>query len=462
MELQIGESAKVDGQEKYWSGENYEWQSKEQHEKLKEEGKFKFGAQALDRIQSSAVNAIGGENLVKMAQGFSAVSEPLSKVLKFNPQLSGLYQAQENVGELTSQASGAASDALNVDKRITDTAAVAAEAFLTGGGPGAVKRAGGKVLQAVDDLIPQQQLQMQLVGATNAGSFARQQMDRLMPPTVMKAVTTTNREVLDTVGVKTGDNIITPEQGKRLIKRSSEIENKKGAISRINEDIEALRELKGDPKNLQKYINESDDFLKSYWESEGGDVDKIIRRLTNAKERAQPALSQAQSNVGPFAKEGDFQQWYKTIAGKNARSAEAKARGIKQVLQEHHLFPKGISAAYFDAMDRLIAQGRAKADDLVLMFEYAVKKGRTPGDYKVNIKNLPPEPHGTLHNQGFRTKGYKAELPKSDYVNQLKDVKDVDDLMQRWVDVLDDDVAYQMDTAQIWEDMGKLIAETQK
>ena len=184
MELQIGESAKVDGQEKYWSGENYEWQSKEQHEKLKQEGKFKFGAQALDRIQSSAVNAIGGENLIKMAQGFSAVSEPLSKVLKFNPQLSGLYQAQENVGELTSQASGAASDALNLDKRITDTAAVAAEAFVTGGGPGAARRAGGKVMQAADDLIPQRQLQFGLAGATNSGSVSKELMQNVMPITL--------------------------------------------------------------------------------------------------------------------------------------------------------------------------------------------------------------------------------------------------------------------------------------
>jgi hypothetical protein len=164
-QLQIGESARVNDQEKFWSGENYGWQSKEQHDKLKEEGKFKFGTQALDRIQSSAVNAIGGENLVKMAQGFSAVSEPLSKVLKFNPQLSGLYQAQENVGELTSQTSGAVSDALNVDKRITDTAAVAAEAFLTGGGPGATKRAAGKLMQATDTLM-QPNLKYSLAGAS--------------------------------------------------------------------------------------------------------------------------------------------------------------------------------------------------------------------------------------------------------------------------------------------------------
>ena len=243
MELQIGENARVDGQEKFWSGENYGWQSKEQHDKLKKEGKFKFGAQALDRIQSSAVNAIGGENLTKMAQGFSSVSEPLSKVLKFNPQLYGLYKAQEGVGELTSQASGAVSDALNVDKRITDTAAVAAEAFLTGGGPGATKRAAGKLMQAADTLV-QPKLTYSLAGVSgDMGS-------------VMKAVTTTNPDILGGVrgGIKTGDDLMTPEYAKRRIERSMEIEKKKQSLTSLDENLQALGELKKDPANLETYI----------------------------------------------------------------------------------------------------------------------------------------------------------------------------------------------------------------
>ena len=183
-QLQIGESARVDDQEKYWSGENYGWQSKEQYDKLEQEGKFKTGTQALDRLQSSAVSAIGEENLAKMGQGFGFVFGNLEKVMKFNPSLSGLYKAQESVGKLTDQASGAASDALNLDKRITDTAAVAAEAFVTGGGPGAARRAGGKVMQTVDDLIPQRQLNFGLAGATNSGSVSKELMQNVMPITL--------------------------------------------------------------------------------------------------------------------------------------------------------------------------------------------------------------------------------------------------------------------------------------
>ena len=448
MELQIGEDARVDGQEKFWSGENYGWQSKEQHDKLKEEGKFKFGAQALDRLQSSAVDAIGGENLVKMAQGFSAVSEPLSKVLKFNPQLSGLYQAQESVGELTSQASGAASDAFNVDKRITDTAAIAAEAFLTGGGPGATKRAAGKLMQAADTLM-QPRLNYSLAGIS--GDMGN----------VMKAVTTTNPDILGGVrgGIKTGDDLMTPEYGKRLIERTKEIEAKKGSIESLDENIEALTELKSDPKNLEKYISTASDYVQSKWAETGGDVDYIIKRLKAMRKKAQPSLSQSQSNVGPFTKEGDFQKWYDTTAGKAVKTAEEKAQTIKVALEQHHLFPKGISAAYFDKMDQLIAAGKAQADDLIAMFEYAVNKGKTPGDYKINLKNMQKPPHNEMHTI-LRKQG--DELSKGRYQKDLKDVNNVDDLMARWVEMLDDEVSYNIDTANIWEDMGKLIGDIQK
>lgn len=163
-QLQIGSSARVNDQEKYWSGENYGWQSKEQYDKLEQGGKFKTGAQALDRVQSSVTNAIGEDNLAKMGEGFGFVFGNLEKVMKLNPSLNGVFNLQNKVGELTDKASSVASDALNVDKRITDTAAVVGEAFLTGGGPGAARRAGGKLMQAADNLVPQQGLRFGLAG----------------------------------------------------------------------------------------------------------------------------------------------------------------------------------------------------------------------------------------------------------------------------------------------------------
>ena len=42
--------------DKYWSGENYGWQSKATHDKLKQEGKFRAGTQEIDRVVSSGMN----------------------------------------------------------------------------------------------------------------------------------------------------------------------------------------------------------------------------------------------------------------------------------------------------------------------------------------------------------------------------------------------------------------------
>lgn len=102
---------------------------------------------------------------------------------------------------------------------------------------------------------------------------------------------------------------------------------------------------------------------------------------------------------------------------------------------------------------------KAQPDDLIAMFEYAVNKGKTPGDYKVNLKNMQKPPHNEMHTI-LRDQG--DELPKGRYEQNLKDVDSVDDLMERWVDMLDDDVSYNIETADIWEDMAKEIADIQK
>ena len=316
-------------------------------------------------------------------------------------------------------------------------------------------------LRSINRVGPPPTLNFGLAGATNTGSVVRQQMDEFTPPTVMEAVTTTNKEVLGNVrgGIKTGDDLMTPEYGKRLIERAAEIEARQGSIESLDESIKALTELRSDPKNLEKYISTASDYVKSKWSETGGDVDYIIKRLKAIKKKTQPALSQAQSNVAPFAKEGDFQRWYDTTAGRAVKTAEEKAQAIKVALEQHHLFPKGISAAYFAKMDQLIAAGKAQPDELIAMFEYAVNKGKTPGDYKVNLKNMQKPPHNEMHTV-LRDQG--DELPKGRYEQSLKDVDNVDDLMARWVDILNDEVGYNIDTAEIWEDMGKLIADTQK
>ena len=56
MAPQIGQRATLGGKSVIWSGENYGWQSPASHKKLEQQGKFKLGTQAIDRLGNAIVN----------------------------------------------------------------------------------------------------------------------------------------------------------------------------------------------------------------------------------------------------------------------------------------------------------------------------------------------------------------------------------------------------------------------
>jgi hypothetical protein len=286
--------------------------------------------------------------------------------------------------------------------------------------------------------------------------------------TLTGVVSATNPRILNAVGVKRGAEMFdnTGAQGKQLINRTKNIEDYKLSISIKNDEMTTLRELRGDPKNLKTFIDNSSADLQKYWKSEKGDVDKIIYRLSEQKKTAQEALSQAQSNVLPFVspKEAERIQDFKNVnyfrkkIGLEAKAAEQTARKIKGFLEQHHLFPKGMSAAYFGKMDELIEKGLATKDDLILMAEFAAVKGRRAGDIKANLLNMQRTPHNRMHTE-LRAMG--AELNKTDYQRLLKDVDNVDDLLDRWADLfepgIEGDAVYNAAVAELWEPMDELL-----
>jgi hypothetical protein len=281
-------------------------------------------------------------------------------------------------------------------------------------------------------------------------------------------VTATTPRILRAVGVGPGANMFdkTGAQGKQLINRTKKIEDYKLSISIKNDEMTTLRELRGDPKNLKTFVDNSSADLQKYWKSEKGDVDKIIGRLSDQKKNAQEALNQAESNVLPFVspKEAERIQDFKNVnyfrskIGLEEKAAEQTARKIKGYLEQHHLFPKGMSAAYFGKMDELIEKGLATKDDLVLMAEFAAVKGRRAGDIKANLLNMQQTPHNRMHTE-LRAMG--AELGKTDYQRLLKDVDNVDDLLDKWADLfepgIEGDAVYNAAVAELWEPMDELL-----
>jgi hypothetical protein len=306
---------------------------------------------------------------------------------------------------------------------------------------------------------PPPSLQVNLAGVGNLDSFVGPRMQQLQPPTVMEAVTTTDPEILRGVrgGIKTGADLSSPAQTKQFIKRNKVIEQKKLRVSELNEQLTALRELEKDPKNLQIYLNDNPE-VKDIYNRKEGDMTEVYESLNNRKTDAQEALSQAQSNVLPFDKEGPNQSFFRTKQALDEKKLEQSARAVKGFLEQHHRFPKGISAAYFDKMDDLISKGLAEKDDLIAMAEYAANQGRRTGDVRSNLLNMAKGPHNELHTI-LRKQG--AEIPKSAIENDLKKINNVDELMRQWKEVLAGDAVYNMETAAVWEPLDNLLKEIQ-
>ena len=273
---------------------------------------------------------------------------------------------------------------------------------------------------------------------------------------VMEAVTATDPEVLSKVGVQTGADLMDKTQGKRYIRRNKLIQKSEASIETLNDQIGSLMELKGDTKNLTKYLDNNPELKDLYGRYAGrkDQFEKTINRLREQRKNAQETLSRQQSNVLPEDVDNPF--FFRTTKGIAAKKAQEIKEGVTGYLEQHHLFPKGASAAFMGKMDELISKGVAEADDLVLMAQYAKKRGMEAGDYKANMLNMRTIPHNEMHTV-LRELG--EEPSKSFLQNQLKDVKSVDELLVKWKEFLDDTASYNIETAKTWEPLDNLLKE---
>jgi hypothetical protein len=66
MARPIGSKSTLNGKSVLWAGDNYGWQSPGSYKNLEQQGKFKVGAQAIDRL----VSGVASSNPIKTIQGF--------------------------------------------------------------------------------------------------------------------------------------------------------------------------------------------------------------------------------------------------------------------------------------------------------------------------------------------------------------------------------------------------------
>ena len=126
--------------DKYWSGENYGWQSKATHDKLKQEGKFRAGTQEIDRVVSSGMNW-ATQNMPGVVSAVSsglqavggAVTFTAQKIKESSPVGEAVVKGVGSALDLYDQGVEFVSEKTNIDKRLVGLAGDAAIGAATGG-----------------------------------------------------------------------------------------------------------------------------------------------------------------------------------------------------------------------------------------------------------------------------------------------------------------------------------------
>lgn len=260
------------------------------------------------------------------------------------------------------------------------------------------------------------------------------------------AVTLKNPKILKPLGLETGDEIVDAAQAKFNTKRLQKIEQAASKELTAKEAIQNLKDTYG--KKPSKAENEL--------------VYRMFSRAEGALGRAKEDLSRAQSNV--FA---DKDVYFRSTPSKKAKAVEIINRrtyrkipnNVSIQIDEHHGFPKGMSAALFDRMDQFIAKGVADPDDLLVMAKHAERKGALAGDCKSNMINLVKKPHDELHNY---LKNSGDELSKKQWIDVARKAETPDDLLIIFDDLLDRNVIPNLETAKIWQPLSDLIEDIQK
>lgn len=385
-----------------------------------------LGKETVDTIEDVAGQVAQVPGIKQGLQLIGGAARWVDETMTQDQGIGGqLYRSYQTLKTTSEQRFGDLAEDLGIDPRIGSFAGGEVVDALTTAGLGSVAR---KATAVVDTLPPgNMSPQVAMAGAST----------QMVPkPTkggmVLEAITATDTEVLGVAGRKTGETIASTAQLKVLTKRKSEIQKYENKLVTLREELAEAVEFGEPPKVL----------------------DDIRDKIGDAEEM----LSRRQSNV--LIPDSDDPLWYKTSKSKAAKKLEQTRRKmVGTYLEEHHIFPKGMSAAFFNRMDELIASGVAEADDLLLMAEYAAKSGVKAGDVKSNLVNLMKNPHNELH-QILRAQG--DEIGKQQWQKILSEVDTVDDVLVLWKDVIGKNVKPNAETARIWQPLNDLVDEIQK
>lgn len=393
MQLRIGEDAVVDGVNKRWAGQNYGWQSTDVYDELEQQGKLRWGQQAVDRIYQNLGNGLkNGANALlstlpeEAQKGIRATNTAIADgaVTFIGDVAEGKYDAGVGGEELQpsrllrdigtvvqtiDDATEFVSEKTNISKDLIELAPDAIGLVASAGSSTAVKtsvKAAGKLaLDAADELIDAVPARQVLQPALADGAIRLPKAKEFEPSNTFQITMSPRYRA---PGAVEGIADEYPEVAINAEKAFRKYDpNTPGGLRKRNE-----------------YLSHSPDFKNK-----------------------------------PF----DPIAYYKHVRGSGMNMNEFRRldKESGRWMEQHHLFPVGESGPFMERMHMLNKAGIGDADDPVAMMMYADFVGASMGHRWSNMLNMHKIPHLKTHAEDLvvESKLLREKLAKIDTVDGL-------------------------------------------
>lgn len=375
---------------KYWSGENYGWQSKATHEKLKEEGKFRLGTQAIDRVVSSGMDwatqnlpgVVGAVNTgLKTVGGVvNFTAEQLNKSATGRAVVSTVGTALETYD----QALEAVSEATNIDKRVVGLTTDLAIGAVTGGSGTAAKLS----TQAATGVAKTVKRGISLVD------------DVLPPPTGLAPA------LAGGVPMPAPRPQLSFERAGIVFKATTSPEwtsPKAGSGSAVSKQFAPAVETYKKRRVIYDTVKTD---LKDAYVSGTIDGDKLTRALKKIGKHEKGVMSTFpydEANPEAYLTDLLVAQPYRqervgkpgVLKGLVERFQRVDPYDVTKKAQQHHVLAKAETKPFVDKLLELIDNGIGDDDDLVNFFVWSEKYDLFPGNVAKNLLDMGEITHTT-------------------------------------------------------------------
>lgn len=427
----IGSEAVLNGQPVFWSGQNYGWQSKGSFDKLMDEGQFRMGSIAAQRIGNSITESIPQE-----VKDFATekITDAANAAVDFYQDQDYETQQRINVGlniangvvTLADQGLEFISEKTNTSRFITDELAMAA---LTGGGSAALKRATPAIEQGAKTAIKA----IDKYGPT---------IDNIFPPTPPAALATAGSAPQVQLNVSGG------KANLNLAPQVMELTIKDPAL--------VAKGIKKGSAKSPEWIEQTRDFDRR----RSAAREKVASATGKSAKKNSISAMYNEVSTGPtrnpgLAPAGDPHA-YTDEAFKRRSVIEKLKDGSPKWKEQHHLFSKQESYQFVEKMIEL-----GDDDDVLSMFLFAEDLDATMGGRLSNMLNMERKPHSLLHTSRKR-KIDGRELKADEMQNLVNSAKTSTELMELFNKYVTENVLVSIDEAKAFNEISNRMIRNNK